>query len=1085
MISEFRVYLRDFISNDNPYNWNDILCKTDHTNTFMYGETIENQNAFNEMLRKSNLIEKETGVNPLCQSKGLLYLKNPKKESISAPILLKEIKVKIENEHYKIEEFGDFFLNPFLIKFLKIRFWEEVKSLDEFKKLYTFKNLEINESISLIGNFHPYRFEIFRDLSEIAQTNKTSPILSRLLMLENNESESYFEWKLKPILQLDHHQKKALEILKYNSVLVHGPPGTGKSQLIGNVIGSAINSNLSILMSSEKKASIDAVYKRLEKVRLHRFCLVNYSKNENKLLIRDLKKTWDFLTKELDLNHFQIENNYPFSQIINQFISKSKNGKIKLKNLIPGLKNSDSLVISEFNHFNDFKENEHHIDLINEGLFKLTNKLNFNQQWNEQQVDYKINECEKTLDLVSPYCAVESINDLDKLVRNLLIIEGFSNSIYQKYGELICKNPRKIKRLFSDSFKIEKNNLIWNGILNHWIKIPSKKEIEFIKEHASKKGLINRIKFHRIWKKWVRTSELDPISTCDDMLNNLIFQEEKMRFSLELTELGIESVHDLKLIREVIKKHSSNDWNWYQNLNGELKQNFKQVHSHVSSLKMLLKKDFNFTKDDKIIVFCNQIKAKRFSILKELSLIQKLPNSIKDLLQKCSDLNNFYNQIYLSLWKSQFGNIEIPTSLTQKEWIKAAIRFQKNNAEISKFNSSELIEAIKNKFDSYHKLIDTPNRKLKTEEQKLKAELKIGKSILIKEFGKVKQHLNFRKLYESEAKKWLFVIKPILMMHPLRIATYFPAEPGLFDLGIIDEASQMPLKNAIGTMQRVKRILIAGDENQMDPSYFFSSNENEHSVFHQAKYQLKNIELTNHYRSESEELIAFSNRYFYENKLRFIEQASSVQKQSITHHFVKNGNYHDGVNEYEARKVADFVLNELDKIGNEMSLGIVAFSETQLKAIIQKIPIKYTTIIEELEGSNRLFFKTLDQVQGDECDNLIISFGYGKNKEGNFEMRFGPINQTGGEKRLNVLFSRAKKEIHFFSSVKYIDFPQSKNVSVQLLKQWFAMLEDTKLEKINSYEINMFDILEQAKDFEDFTHLISLYNQRGWKILTT
>jgi superfamily I DNA and/or RNA helicase len=190
----------------------------------------------------------------------------------------------------------------------------------------------------------------------------------------------------------------------------------------------------------------------------------------------------------------------------------------------------------------------------------------------------------------------------------------------------------------------------------------------------------------------------------------------------------------------------------------------------------------------------------------------------------------------------------------------------------------------------------------------------------------------------------------------------------------------MPLKNAIGTMQRVKRILIAGDENQMDPSYFFSSNENEHSVFHQAKYQLKNIELTNHYRSESEELIAFSNRYFYENKLRFIEQASSVQKQSITHHFVKNGNYHDGVNEYEARKVADFVLNELDKIGNEMSLGIVAFSETQLKAIIQKIPIKYTTIIEELEGSNRLFFKTLDQVQGDECDNLIISFGYGKNK---------------------------------------------------------------------------------------------------------
>jgi superfamily I DNA and/or RNA helicase len=114
---------------------------------------------------------------------------------------------------------------------------------------------------------------------------------------------------------------------------------------------------------------------------------------------------------------------------------------------------------------------------------------------------------------------------------------------------------------------------------------------------------------------------------------------------------------------------------------------------------------------------------------------------------------------------------------------------------------------------------------------------------------------------------------------------------------------------------------------------------------------------------------------------------------------------------------------------------------------------------------------------------LIISFGYGRNKEGDFEMRFGPINQTGGEKRLNVLFSRAKKEIHFFSSVKFSDFPQTKNESVILLKQWFALMEENNLKKSKSYEIHVLDILEQANDADDFTQLISIYNERGWKIL--
>jgi len=1083
--TNLKDYFHSFIHNQSVSKKNDILSKIDYGQALIFNENFEKGSPFSDIYKKARKIERESGINPLCKSFGLITAIDSSGNHIEAPILLKELKIESEANCFNITEVGEYFLNPYLIHLLEIDHNKEINSINEFKKIIQASRLEIDESICLIGNFHPYRFEIYRDLSEIIKINKASKDLSKILMLEEDQSISIFDWKIKPILQWDHQQKIALETVGSNSIVLHGPPGTGKSQLIVNAIGSALNSNLSILMSSEKKASLDAVYKRLQKAGLHRFCLVNYSKNENKPIFQDLKKTWDYLSKDDVVIKIAFEYKFSILDSVNELISKQKNAKYSIKEIVSKIEKSDSLIISERTTFEEFKESEQLLSSINESQFKLTNKLIFNRQWNENTFLSAILECKKLLDSLLPYHPVETINDLDKLVGKLLLIQRFSSVMYEKYGQLIFKNPQKIIRLQAESIKIEKNSLKWEGSLNHWIKIPSKKELELLKSLSIKKGLKDRIKFKFIWKKWVRSRQLDPISTCDELLKQLAFQEGKNKFLLELKELGIESTLDLKLIYDSTINHSSEKWNWYFNLNDDLKLNYKNTHSQVSNLKKILNDFFNFGKEDNILEYLFKLNAKKEFFLCELNLIENLPKSIREQLQKCSSVKEYLNQYYISLWRSQFGLLEIPTNQIQKEWIKAALRHETQKIQSFKSNSNEIELRIKEKFDHYHRLIETPYRKLTKEEQKLKAELKIGKSILIKEFGKVKQHMNFRKLYESEAKRWLLVIKPILMTNPLRIATYFPPETEIFDLGIIDEASQMPFKNAIGTLQRVKRTLIAGDENQMDPSYFFASNDNEHSVFHQAKYHFNNIELTNHYRSESEELISFSNRHFYENKLSCFDYAGHTQNERIKHHFIENGFFIDGVNEYEAEKVASFITKQIDRIDAESSIGVVAFSEAQLKSITQNIPARYASQIEYLEESNRLFFKTLDQVQGDECDILIISFGYGKNKEGNFEMRFGPINRIGGEKRLNVLFSRAKKEIHFFSSVKYVDFPQTKNESVKLLKQWFAMIEENKFKKLQLYEIHVLDILEQAKDLEDFTHLIKIYDQRGWKILTS
>ncbi len=1085
MSSELKQHFQSFINYHSISKKNDILCKIDLEQTAFYSENFEKKSQFTDIFKKSKKIEKETGINPLCKSWGSIITRDSNSEAFEVPILLKEVRISDETNCYNVTEVGDYFLNPFLFYLFKIDQNIKIQSIDEFKKLVCSNHLEINESICFIGNFHPYRLEIYRDLSEISKNGKASYDLNKILMIENDGLKSIFDWKIKPILHWDYEQRIALESLETNSIVLHGPPGTGKSQLIVNAIGCALNSNLSVLMSSEKKASLDAVYKRLEKVGLHRFCLVNYSKNENKATFRDLKKTWDYLCKEQAYNQIQFECKFPFSETINELIYEQKAGKISLKEFVSKLDNSDVLFISETISFEEFHDSQQLLNSLNESKFNLTNKLKFDQQWNLKKLQDVISECKKVLESLSQYHSISNLNDLDKLVQKLLIIQLFSSAIYEKYGHLICKKQQKIKRLYSDSIKIEKTKLKWEGSLNHWVKIPSKKELELLKNLSSKKGVADRIKFRFIWKKWVRSTQLDPISTCNEMINHLIFKEAENKFLLDLKELGIESILDLKLIYDLTINHSNENWNWYFNLNEDLKFNYKNAHKQVSNLKLILSQNFNFGKEDLIKNYLTNLDSNKDFLLNEISIIGNLPFSIRKQLQKCSSIKEFFNQFYLSVWKSQFGHLEIPSKQIQKEWVKSSISYERHKSHVLKINAIEIIKGIKRQFNEYHKLIDTPNRKLTADEQKLKTELKIGKSILIKEFGKVRQHLNFRKLYESEAKKWLQVIKPILMSHPLKIASFFPPEPEIFDLGIIDEASQMPFKNAIGTLQRVKRTLIAGDENQMDPFYFFSSNDNEHSIFHQAKYHFKNIELTNHYRSESQELISFSNRYFYENKLRFIEQAKSNQIHCVKHYFIEKGIYQDSVNLVEAQKVSEFITHQLDESKSEKSMGIVAFSEAQLKLIIQKIPAKYTSQIEELEDSNLLFFKTVDQVQGDECDILIISFGYGRNNEGNFEMRFGPINQTGGEKRLNVLFSRAKKEIHFFSSVKYVDFPQTKNESVKLLKQWFAMIEENKIKKIHSHEIHVLDILEQAKDVEDFTHLIKIYSERGWKILTS
>lgn len=130
------------------------------------------------------------------------------------------------------------------------------------------------------------------------------------------------------------------------------------------------------------------------------------------------------------------------------------------------------------------------------------------------------------------------------------------------------------------------------------------------------------------------------------------------------------------------------------------------------------------------------------------------------------------------------------------------------------------------------------------------------------------------------------------------------------------------------------------------------------------------------------------------------------------------------------------------------------------------------------------FFKALEQVQGEECDHLIVGFGYGKNKEGKFDMRFGPINLKNGEKRLNVLFSRARKSIHFVTSVQRSDFSSTKNEGVQRLKDWFGFIEEqsrVSTDRTNPL-ISFESLMSEEESFLSFINRYRVLSQRNWDI---
>jgi len=338
------------------------------------------------------------------------------------------------------------------------------------------------------------------------------------------------------------------------------------------------------------------------------------------------------------------------------------------------------------------------------------------------------------------------------------------------------------------------------------------------------------------------------------------------------------------------------------------------------------------------------------------------------------------------------------------------------------------------------------------------------------EINKKRRHLPIRELI-TRAGRAMQAIKPVFMMSPMSIATFLPPGKLQFDLVVFDEASQVRPVDAFGALLRGKQCVVVGDSRQLPPSRFFDFvvgeddlDEDEHSIagdlesilgLFRAKGARERM-LRWHYRSRHESLIAVSNEEFYDNRLFiFPSPGRTEQAAGLSFEHLPGTHYDRGrkrTNAEEARAVAAAIMEHAHRTPT-LTLGVAAFSSAQRDAIELELEVlrRRDPSPEEFFAARPdepFFVKNLENVQGDERDVILISIGYGKTSEGFLSMNFGPLNQDGGERRLNVLITRARCACRVFANFTAddLDLGRSSARGVVAMKRFLKFAAEGILE---------------------------------------
>ncbi|OBB77103.1 DUF3320 domain-containing protein [Mycobacterium sp. 852014-52144_SCH5372336] len=287
-------------------------------------------------------------------------------------------------------------------------------------------------------------------------------------------------------------------------------------------------------------------------------------------------------------------------------------------------------------------------------------------------------------------------------------------------------------------------------------------------------------------------------------------------------------------------------------------------------------------------------------------------------------------------------------------------------------------------------------------------------------------------------------ILPCTLMSPDSVARFFPARPDLFDIVVFDEASQIRVADAVGAMGRAKSVVVVGDSKQMPPTSFAeaSATLDEDEEYNQDAVPDEESILTEcvqarvprqwlswHYRSQDEALITFSNYHYYEGRLASFPAPLPASTSGLSGHGISmvrvNGHFERSgrgktlrTNRVEAERIVEEIKQRFwDSPDKAPSLGVITFNAQQRDLIENLLrDADDDRVVQALDEPDGLFVKNLENVQGDERDTILFSVAFSANEKGVVPLNFGPLSRPGGERRLNVAITRARREVVLYAS---------------------------------------------------------------------
>ena len=1011
---------------------------------------------------------------------------------------------------------------------------------------------EVNNDIAL-GFFSFTKFVMYNDLNPEAWAENVDLTKNELIQAifnpaKNNQEafreediDSRLEYRtMYQVLDADSSQIAAIEDVKAGrNLVVEGPPGTGKSQTIVNLIAELLAEGKSVLFVSEKMAALDVVKDRLTAVGLGKFVLELHShKTRRKKFLKDLQKATNVraqeplnidqtirkletLRRQLD-DYSQIIHMPAFAVNLSPFqlygMKESADDHFARKNAIMPLVRFERPEDVTLKDLDDMK-------IALENLAELYQTISKENPWSK---------CAPKSLLPADLREIEMlINDTLHALDNFLVERG---RVYDIYG---IKQPDTLNE-FQNSLsafeiiKSQNSELIdgsiiksgaWNSNNDDAFRLIQ--ELEKYQKYSAALTKFNQSIFQADIDRLIY--QLKALSTKKfRFFNNKQHIELVERYyAVPVPQSIDEIINDLLQAKAVIKIRKTLEANnalgqkyyggyWHLNANpNDLKAIARWMNEFTALVREgtfsqntidLMSKDlFDINPERDLAEYIDS--GEEF--VRVLSRLKDKLNPRSKLIFKREtgdvpfeawreQLYNWRGQLSsLHLW-SQYLNTKnalrtsnakmfvdsIEKRNIKKEDIDALVEgnfadsllnilFVENH-ELATF-VGELHENRIREFKDLDKKILTLNRKRIYHKLNNNIPQIFGGTenpqakILAGEFTRKSGHMPVRKLLEK-AGGMIKQIKPCFMMSPLSIAQYLdPTNEELqFDVVIFDEASQVKPEDALGAFMRGKTAVVMGDTQQLPPTSFFDqmsdaeSDEEEatsldmESILHLCKLSFPVKMLKWHYRSRHESLITVSNREFYDDDLLVYPSPSHTDPElGLKFHYNPNTVYMRGAssaNPLEAQDVVEEIFNHFAKYGDSKSLGVGTFSVAQKNAILEALEVKrkehpeYEPLFSD-NKEERFFVKNLETIQGDERDVILISVGYGYDQDRKMSLNFGPLNQDGGERRLNVLITRAREKCVVFSNFKAYDMNLTANppYGVKSLKEFLEYAENLTL----------------------------------------